>query len=681
MKPSRAIPLALLLALVVRLPFWIEALRTPVDGDTAIVGLMAKHPGVGTTMWGQPYGSPLDSWLALPFVAIWGYSTESLRLPYFLLALALVPLAYGLARQLHPAAGLPAAVLVACPPPYFLLLAALPPPFYPSTLVLCGLVLWLSARAVRLLRAEPPHLPRGTLLLCGLCSGLALWTHLMSASTVAAAAVWLLVRLRGRRRLLIWAVVPLVAASAPLWTRMLRDTQATRIVQVADRQESTREHLASVLPRLHEPIGGVLGTEVPVIADAEDFMLHVPGWRAGALVLLYGIALVFAVRATPRSPTALLYLLAAVLAVVAFPFPLRAAPHTIRFLTPLYLPVAALIAWATVTGRSSRRAWILVLALAALHLAGSTQLLDAWRNTDRASAPFLLTDLRPVVRALEAGGVRHAYASYVPAFRLTWESGERIVASPPWNDRFRHWPLPLLDEVRFAKNVAWVLTPAVPSGLPAPGELEQALARIGGRWRRQDVAGAAIFLGFVPPFSPVVSPWPGAGAAGDLDLRTFVEPSATQPFVLRLPAPRPLAGVTLLSAIDGPRLPRSVDIEVSADGERFELVASRRRREERQDLRWLNGQPQAVLDHDVIAIGLGGRTVAALRITPWRSGDSWRLGEVLIHEAAGRDPWDEWLSPGLDWEGRRRALVERPRPDREDWYARVLLAARHQPVP
>jgi len=42
-RPSRAIPLALLLAIVVRLPFWIEALRTPVDGDTAIIGLMAQR--------------------------------------------------------------------------------------------------------------------------------------------------------------------------------------------------------------------------------------------------------------------------------------------------------------------------------------------------------------------------------------------------------------------------------------------------------------------------------------------------------------------------------------------------------------------------------------------------------------------------------------------------------------
>ena len=120
--------------------------------------------------------------------------------------------------------------------------------------------------------------------------------------------------------------------------------------------------------------------------------------------------------------------------------------------------------------------------------------------------------------------MRHAYASYGPAYRLTWESGERIVASQPWNERFRHWPLPFLDEVRFAKNVAWVLTPSIPTDLPAPDDFERSMGRLGGRWRRLEVGRAVVFLAFVPPYSPEVSSWPGAGAAGDGDLRTFVEP-------------------------------------------------------------------------------------------------------------------------------------------------------------
>jgi len=681
LRPSRAIPLALLLALAVRLPFWIEALRTPVDGDTAIVGLMARHPGVGSTFWGQPYGSPLDSWVALPFVAVWGCSVEALRLPYFFLSLLLVPLAYALARQLHEAAALPAAVLVACPPPYFLLLAALPPPFYPTTLVLCGLVLLLAAQAGRRLAGAGGPSPRGTLLLLGLLSGLALWTHLMSASAVAAAGAWVVTCARGKRRLLIWGLVPFVAASAPLWSRLLRDDEAARIVRVSAREESTLAHLATTLPRLHEPLGGVLGTHVPVVADEADVVLHAPGWAAGLTVLLYGFLLVLAGRAATRRHAASLLFLAAGLALLAFPLPVRAAPHTIRFLTPLYLPVAALVAWSASPRGTSRRAWVVVLALATLHLGLGLQLLETWRRTDRAAAPFLLQDLRPVRRLLNESGVRHAYASYGPAFRLTWESGEHIVASPPWNDRFRHWPLPLLDEVRFAKNVAWVLTPAVPSALPSPEAFELAMRRLGGRWRRIDAGSAVVFHSFVPPFAPEATPWPGAGPAGDADLRTFAEPDPAAPFELRLPAPRSLEAVTLLSALDGPRLPRSVDIQVSADGRSFETVASRRRREERLDLRWLNGHPQAVIDHDVFAIPLGGRPVAALRIVPLDSAERWRVGEVLLHDVPARQAWDEWLDPGLDWEARRRALVEKPLPAREDWYSRVLLAARHRAPP
>jgi hypothetical protein len=377
----------------------------------------------------------------------------------------------------------------------------------------------------------------------------------------------------------------------------------------------------------------------------------------------------------------LLYFLAAALALLAFPLPVRAAPHTLRFLTPFYLPVAALATWGASPRGGSRRAWVGVLSLAALHLGLGSRLLETWRRSDRAEAPFLLPDLGPVLRALEGGGVRHAYASYDPAFRLTWESGERIVASPPWNDRFRHWPLPLLDEVRFARNVAWVLTPAVPSALPAPDTFEEHMRRLGGRWRRVDAGPAAIFHAFVPPFSPRVEPWPGAGAAGDGDLRTFVEPPAAAPFELRLPAPRALLAVTLLAPLDGPRLPRSADVEVSADGTSFEAVASRRRREERLDLRWVNGHPQGVIDHDVLAVPLGGRTVLALRVVPVRSSEPWRVGEVLLHVEPGRQAWDEWLPPGLDWDERRRALVETPRRDREDWYSRVLLAARHRPPP
>ncbi|HSB60764.1 MAG TPA: hypothetical protein VLI67_03530 [Vicinamibacteria bacterium] len=678
MKPSLGLPVALLLGLVVRVPFWIEALRTPVDGDTAIVGLMARHPGEGTTMWGQPYGSPLDAGVVAPFVAAMGQTTEALRLPYFLLGLALIPVAYGLGRLLHPLAAFPAAVLMACPPPYFLLLAALPPPFYPTTLLLCGLLLLLALQCGDVFARR--EVPAGRLVLWGALAGVALWTHLMAASAVAASAGYLFLKARPPRGHLALALVPLLLTSAPWWTRALRDREATRIVQVSGREATALEHLAEVAPRLHEAAGGVLGTHVPAVADSPDYVLHAPRAVRVALVLLYGVLIILAVRASEARGPAGLLLAAAALALLAFPWPVRAAPHTLRFLTPMVLPVLVLAAWAPITSGRPRRTWIAVLALAALHLAGGFRLLEAWRNLDRAKPPFLLPDLAPVRRLLDSRGIRHAFASYGPAWRLTWESGERIVASQPWNERFRHYPLPLLDEVRFAKDVAWVLTPDIPTDLPSPEAFEDALGPMGGSFRRTEAGAAVVYHDFAPPFGPAVEPWPGAGPAGDLDMRTALAGSPTVPTVFALPAPRALDAVTLVAGLEGPRLLRSMDVEVSADGVRFETVARRRRREERADLRWVNGVPQAVLDHDLVAVPLGGRTVSALRIVPYASSDPWGLGELLLHPAqdpARRRPWDEWLTPRLDWTSRKRVLLAQPRREREDWYWRLLLAGRH----
>jgi hypothetical protein len=139
--------------------------------------------------------------------------------------------------------------------------------------------------------------------------------------------------------------------------------------------------------------------------------------------------------------------------------------------------------------------------------------------------------------------------------------------------------------------------------------------------------------------------------------------------------------VTLFSSASGERLLRSMDVEVSADGITFETVARRRRRGEREDLRWVNGHPQYVLDHDLIAIPLGGHVVAAVRVVPVLSRDPWTLSEILLHPAlapAARGGWDEWLDPHLSWSDRARALDTRRRPDREDWYYRWMLAARRR---
>ena len=680
------LPLAIVLGVLVRYPFWVEAEKTPVDGDTAIIGLMARHPASSVTMWGQPYGSPVEAWVAAPLFAMLRPDSSTLRLAYFLLGLGLIPAAYELARLLDPRAGLPAAVLMACPSPYFLLLAARPPPMYPSALLLGAATLVLAFRLGARLREGVPS--RAGLVVWGAIAGLALWTHLMTATVVAAAAWWLWRAAAGRRAAVWPAAAALLAASAPWWGRALAHPQALEMVSVSGRRAGFGEHLAASLAGAHEAIGGLLGTHVPLVADDPEHVLEAPGLAAAVAVLVYGITVVLAARRAWRSSSAgeagaapaRLLLLTAGLTLLAFPFPLRSSPASIRFLTPAYLPLIVLATWAAVAAGGRRRAWTVVLLLAAAHVTTSARLLAAWRVADRTAPPFLLVDLAPARAWLDAHNVRHAYASYGPAYRLTFESGERIVASQPWNERFLHYPLPYLDEVRFARNVAWVLTPDVPTDLPAPRAFEEALSRAGGRWRREEAGRAVAYDGFVPPFAPTVEPLASAGAAGDGDPETLVRPSATEPTTFTFGAPRALDAVTLFSAASDERLLRSMDVQVSADGTTFETVARRRRRGERDDLRWVNGHPQYVLDHDLIAVPLGGREVAAVRVVPVLSSDPWTLGEILLHPAlpAGRGGWDEWLDPHLSWAERRRALEKPRRPDREDWYYRWMLAARRR---
>ncbi|HUG54372.1 MAG TPA: hypothetical protein VMR21_12255, partial [Vicinamibacteria bacterium] len=154
-----------------------------------------------------------------------------------------------------------------------------------------------------------------------------------------------------------------------------------------------------------------------------------------------------------------------------------------------------------------------------------------------------------------------------------------------------------------------------------------------------------------------------------------------RPATFVLPAPRPLDGVTLLSAAPDVRLPRSMDVAVSLDGRTFEVVARRRRRGEREDLRWVNGHPQYVVDHDLVAVPLDGHVVSAVRIEPVSSSDPWSLSELLLHPAeppSARAPWDEWLDPHLTWDERARVLDAQRRPGREDWYYRWTLANRRR---
>ena len=360
-------------------------------------------------MWGQPYGSPLDAWVATPFVAAMGPTTEALRLPVFLLGLVLVPVAYGLARALHPAAAFPAAVLMACPPP------VLPAPRRPAarpsiatTLVLCGLLLLLALRLGDAPAQDEPR--RGRLVVWGVLAGLALWTHLMSASAVAASAVSTRGAARGRRRALPSPSCRCCSSSAPWWTRALADREATRIVQRRgpggdDPRPPPRGAAAACTSRsaaCWAPTSGGGGLRRTSWSRAR-------GGARGARAL-YGSCCPrgagLAGRAAPRRAAAPGRGGPRARSPFRWPVALGPAhpalPHA-RCILPV-LVARRLGAARRADGRAGAGSWC--WRLAALHLAGGARLLQAWRARTARSHPFVLPDLGPARRLLEARGIR-----------------------------------------------------------------------------------------------------------------------------------------------------------------------------------------------------------------------------------------------------------------------------------
>lgn len=668
MTRRRALLLATALGASLRAPFWQFALRAPIDADTAITGLMARHPFASASLWGQPYGSPLEAWLAEPFLLLFGANALAMRLLYFALGLALVPLAFLLAEAVDERAALPAGLLAACPPSYLLLLSATPPPLYPASLVLCGLVLLVALRLdARLERSETP---RGLAMLWGVLSGLALWTHLTASSAVVASGLFLAWRSRSaKRRLTLWlpALFALAAASAPLWALELESHGMRKVIRVSRGGESQLSHFVELGRQLHFPLLGLLGAHAPLVADQPKTLVSAPLLVWILLGSAYSLSLFIAWRAASSSPRARLMLVAAGLAVLLFLLPLRSRPHTTRFLTPLYLPVTVCVALAS-TFRARRR-FGLVAALAALHLAGSMPLRAALREADVSKPPFTAPGLEQVEAFLRSQGVSRAFAPYEAAYRLSFETGERLIVSQPWNERFHDFPLPYLDEVRFATQVAWILTPEVATELPEPKRFEAALARAGGAWRREQLGGVFVYYGFAPPFAPTVSVLSPPGLARGVVLHG----AATFP----LPEARALDGVTVMAGVAPCGLPQNYELDWGSGGT-FERAARFGPRAAGVPLAWAGGHLEPA--SELASIPLGGKAIEAIRIRPVSSAEPWCAPEILLHPTEGparHAPWQEWLDPKLDWAARRRALAASPRPDSAHWRFRARLASRN----
>ena len=484
---TAALGLAIAAGIVLRAVVYRSSLGV-LDGDEAVWGLMARHVLDGELsafFWGQGYGGTLEVIITAPLFALFGTSTLAMRLvPVGLTAVAAVLLWRVGRRTIGDPGARIAAVLLWVWPPYLVWKSERAHGFYGSGLVLASIVLLLVVRlAGRRSRVDAA--------LLGLVLGLGWWQTPQIVPIALPALAWLVWRRPGIWRDG-WVIVPAAFVGALPWLLSnLRHEWWSFDVASGETPYPTR--LRGFFSATF-PMG--LGLRIPYTSE----------WLLGAalsglaylgLVSLFVIAW-WRLRAAPT--THLLFGITA-----AFPFLYALSPSTWIVDEPRYvvvlLPVLALLI-AQAVGNVVQAA---VAVVAAVALSGFVlwHLTSSPAFVERADGLFVPSDFGPLVSELERNGPRHVFASYWPAYRIDFETRERIVAAeatlktlsrrggrilpqrPTEPDESRH---PEYDAVvRADPNAGWVLMRGMTEDVRARPLLERA------GYARATVDGFAIY--------------------------------------------------------------------------------------------------------------------------------------------------------------------------------------------
>lgn len=408
---------ALLLSVVVGLALRAWVLNSPlgvIDSDEAAGALIARHLLDGrfnVFLWHNAYGGTLEAFPTAALFAVLGSGALAAKSVVVALYGAACVLTWRVGRRClgEPAARM-GAVLLWLYPGALVLISTKARLYYGS-----GLVLGLCTLLLCLRLADRAH-RRDTALL-GLVLGLALWNNVQVGYLAVPAVAWLAVR-----RPQLWRCVPMAVPSflvgATPWLAFNIRNDWPLLEQMDPFHTTYLDRLIGFFTQLLPKLLGLRHT-------------YSGAWLLGPVgKVVYAAALAGFVWLLVRRR--LPSLLAAV--AVAYPF-LFAVPRASSYVgEPRYglvlAPVVALLVALGITkvagGRPTQ------LAIAALAAVVSVVGLGAAIDVGRGGAHYDLDPppLRPLVRALDRRGVTTAYADYWIAYRLSFETRERIVATP-----------------------------------------------------------------------------------------------------------------------------------------------------------------------------------------------------------------------------------------------------------
>lgn len=439
--PAPLVAAVVAFGIVARLAILLTPLGRP-DADEMVVGLMARHllaDGYPVFLWGQPYGGTIEVLPVALSLRLFGPTVVAMRIPVVGLALANALLVWRVARRWLPEdraqlAGL--LMWVAAPAAVWLSVREM---LLYAPLVTIGLGLGLVACRLR------DGGGVGDAAAFGVLAGLGWWTSptvlyfLIPAVLVVAPRF----RLRPRWRLLPVAAVAFAAGALP-WIRANLDSHGASL-EVRRTFPVTGTYLERFAHFFTNGLPGVLGFRETF---TYEWVLGVAG-VIGYLVVL-GVLVVGMTRALARWAWDGIGLL-------AFPFVFASIPFVMDDpnLRYLYFVVPfAVVVFARVM--TDRRAQVAVLAAAIVVSGFGLHRLHAVSEAD--GSPYRIGnvgDLGAVIEVLDRKYIDAVYGDYWVAYRLAFESQERIIAAPSWGiDRYE----PYTRRVRASPRVAWVVS-------------------------------------------------------------------------------------------------------------------------------------------------------------------------------------------------------------------------------
>jgi hypothetical protein len=431
-------------ALVVGVALRVWILTGPLgmaESDEAIVGLMAEDALDGTFhvfYWVNYYSGTQEVLLTAALFALVGSSVAAMKLvPAVLIGLAcLVTWRIGRLTVGEPAARIGAALMWVWPP-FLVFWSTKARSAYGVGLLCAAVVLWMAVR----LRERPSRLDAAVL---GFALGCGIWSTQQSLLMALPAVAWLIWRSPGVLRLSHYAVAGGLVGGAPwLAWNLTHGLKGVLPVTSVAGQESTffsrfSDLFTIVLPEW-------LGLR---LAYSKDWLLSAP--LGVALTVAAVSLLVVAIVRRPPGAEPLL--------VIAVVYPLLYAATSFTFFTdePRYLTFVAPVP-ALLLATQLRRPRVAAVALA---VAAAWTVFYLVRLEDQGRFRYLgqPSDMGPLIALLDREAQNRVFADYWIAYRLDFESGERIIATSTGFVRNQEY-----DElVKAASNPAYVYVEGSP---------------------------------------------------------------------------------------------------------------------------------------------------------------------------------------------------------------------------